>query len=186
MQTICNQLCQTQIKLERPCRGKSVWKLKDGWGRDGRNQRQETWFRAQICLGSYISPCIEGFVVMSSMYKNDLKRPPWLSTLCSTHKVPSAAAAPKLLTSSLLLPLSLAGCHEQAFPPSPHPHLWWPHTRLSATVVSQASTDRPQYVKLPFAASFQRPLLTFSWIGILCCKKQKVNVKGKFKRPSDF
>lgn len=38
--------------------------------------------KAQICLGTYIFPCIGGFVVMISMYKNDLKWPSWLSTLC--------------------------------------------------------------------------------------------------------
>lgn len=116
MQTVCNQLCQTQIRLERPCRGNSVWKLKDGWGRDRRNQRQEMWFRAQICLGSYISPCIGGFVVMSSMYKNDLKQPPWLSTLCRHTWSPICCCCSK--AAHLLLTLCLSALQAATSKPS--------------------------------------------------------------------
>lgn len=131
---------------------------------------------------SNIFPCMWGFVVMISMYKNDWKWPSLLSTL---HRHTRRLAC-CCLHAPRVLPRRLRGCLSQAFPPSPLPDLWWLHTRQSATVVSWASTDRPQYVKLHFSASFQRPLLTFYWIRILYCKRQKVNVKGKFKRPSDF
>lgn len=108
--------------------------------------------------------------------KNDWKGPSLLSTL-HWHTKSCLLLPPSQLLQSCLhparaLPLKLPGCLGQAFPPSPLPDFWLLHTRLSATVVSQASTDRPQYVKLHFSASFQRPLLTFHWIRILYCKRQ--------------
>lgn len=102
---------------------------------------------------------------------------PCFPPCAGTHKVCRLLPPSRQLQScwhpARALPLRLTGCLGQAFPPpSPLPDFWWLHTRLSATVVSQASTDRPQYVKQHFSASFQRLLLTFYCIRILYCKSQ--------------
>lgn len=101
-----------------------------------------------------------------------------------------AASLARLATLKLLpsqrLPPWLAGCPGQAFPLSPLLGSQRPHTRWSASVVSELSTDRPQYVKPYFSASFWKPLLTFNGIRISYWERRKVNVKSKFKRPRDF